>query len=57
MKYETFITITYCVPVYSDHAMTREEVLEHIAENEVITEHKIVDIDYDNADIRELETA
>jgi len=48
-RYETHITLTYRVAVYSDTPLTREQVLEHIAQNEVITEHKLIDVDYDGA--------
>ena len=55
MKYEATISITYRVSVWSDLKMTNEQVIEHIMENEVITEHKLVEIDYDGAHIEEIE--
>jgi hypothetical protein len=53
MKYEAHITVTYRVSVYSDQPMTRQQVLDHIAENEIITEHKLIDVDYAGATVEE----
>ena len=55
MKYETHISLTYRVPVYSPSAMTREQVLDYIAENINIVEHKLVDVDYSGATVESVE--
>ena len=50
MKYHVFINILYRVNVESDVELSREQILNHIAEEVDITQCKLIDIDYENAD-------
>ena len=49
MKYETTISLTYSVPVYSNKKLTRDQVLAYIMENVVITDYDLIEVDYDGA--------
>jgi hypothetical protein len=55
MKYETTISLTYSVPVYTDKKLTRDQVLAYIMENVVITDCDLIEVDYDGADVEACE--
>lgn len=48
MKYHVFVNILYRVNVGSDVELSREQILNHIAEEVDITQCKLIDVDYEN---------